>query len=142
MKRSDLFIRLTAAVLFLAVVSYIGVLIYNSLMNTYITTEAIGYSIEETVPLYGFIVREEQVLLEAGTSVMPIVREGERVASGQAIAVELLSREGLDIAAEIRQLNMRVAQLEALGTDIEAAGFISVRNLSQAIHNRDFSRLD
>lgn len=142
MKRSDLFIRLTAAVLLLAVASYVGVLIYNSLMTTFITTEAVGYSIEEAIPFQGFIVRREEVLTESSISVLPIVREGERVASGQAIAVELLDQEALEIAAEIRQLSMRISQLEALGSDIEAAGFISVRNLSQAVHNNNLSRLD
>jgi hypothetical protein len=111
-------------------------------MTTYVTAEAVGYSIEETIPLQGYIIREEQVLTDAGISVLPIVREGERVASGQAIAVELFSDEARETAAEIRRLNMRIAQLEALGSDVENAGFISVRNLSQAIHSSDFSRLD
>ena len=142
MKRSDLFIKLTALVLLIAVVSYVGVLIYNALMTTFITREAIGYTIEETIPLQGYIVRTEEVLTDAGVSVLPIVREGERVASNQAIAVELLNYEAREIAAEIRELTMRIAQLEALGSDVDAAGFVSVKNLSQAIQSGDFSRLD
>ena len=141
MKRSDLFIRLTAAVLFVAVVSYVGVLIYNTLMTSFATTEAVAYSIEETIPLQGFIIRNEEVLTDAGRSVLPVVREGERVGSGQAIAVELLNNEAIEIAAEIRELSMRIAELEALGADVAFSGFVSVRNLSQAVHSNDLSRL-
>ena len=142
MKRSDLFIRLTAAVLFLAVTSYIGVYVYNALITTYITIDAVGYSIEETVSVQGYVVRTETVLTDVGASMLPIVRDGERVANGQAIAVELLNQEAIETAAEIRTLSMRIAQLESLGGDIEAAGFISVRNLSMAVHQGNLSRLD
>lgn len=142
MKRSDFFIRLTTAVLFLAVASYVGVLIYNALTTTFVTMEATRYVIEETIPFQGILVREEVVLSEAGAASLPIVREGERVSVGQAIAVELLNAEAREIASEIRQLNMRIAQLEALGGDIDAAGFISVRNLSKAVQSGDLSRLD
>ena len=142
MKRSDLFIRLTAAVLFLAVASYIGVVIYNALMTTYITTDAVGYSIEETVPVQGYIIRTETVLTDVGSSTLPIVRDGERVYTGQAIAVELLNQEAIETAAEIRAVSMRIAQLESLGGDIEAAGFTSIMNLSMAVHSGNLSRLD
>ena len=142
MKRSDLFIRLTAAVLLIAVASYVGVLIYNALMTTFITREAIGYTIEETIPLQGYLVRTEEVLTDAGISILPIVREGERVASNQAIAVELFHYDAREIAAEIREINMRIAQLEALGGNIDEAGFSSVRNLAQAVQSSDLSRLD
>ena len=142
MKRSDLFIRLTAGVLFLAVASYVGVYIYNSLVVTFVTSEAIGYSIEETVPTQGYIVRTETVLSDAGSSVLPIVSEGEKVAQGQAVAVELLGREALETAEEIRSVNMRIAQLESLGGDMEVAALQSVVSLSRAVHSGDLSRLD
>jgi len=142
MKRGDLFIRLTAAVLFLAVASYVGVYVYNAVVTTFVTTEAIGYSIEETVPTNGFIIRTEQALTDAGSSVLPIVSEGEKVALGQVVAVELLGHEALETASEIRSLNMRIAHLESLSGDIEAAALQSVVNLSRSIHSGDFSRLE
>ena len=142
MKRSDFFIRLTAALLLIAVLGFIGVYVYDAVMTTYVTTEAVGYSIEETVPVQGYIIRTETVLSDVGVSTLPIVREGERVAVGQAIAVELLDRVALDMAAEIRTLNMRIAQLESLDGDISSAGFTSVRNLSAAVHSGNLTRLD
>ncbi|MCL2226028.1 MAG: hypothetical protein FWB97_00130 [Oscillospiraceae bacterium] len=145
MKRSDFFIRLTTGVLFLAVVSYIGIYIYNAVANTFVTTPAISYSIEETFPAEGFIIRTEAVLADfSGNTVLPIVGEGERVANGQAVAVEYLTREALEAAGEIRSLQMRIAQLEAAGSGraSDTARLESVMNLSWAVRNGDMSRLD
>jgi hypothetical protein len=142
MKRSDFFIRLTTAVLFLAVASYIGVSIYNAVINTYVTTTAISYSIEDSFPAYGYIVRSETVIAGAGDSVMPTVNEGEKVASGQIVAVEYLNREALETASELRALSLRIAMLEAPGGMADAARLDSVIALSAAVHSGDLSRLD
>jgi len=142
MKRSDFFIRLTTGVIFLAVACYIGVSLYNAFVNTYTTTPAISYAIEETLPAQGFIVRSETVLTEIGVSVLPIVGEGERVAAGQAIAVEYMSINALETASEMRSLRLQIAQLESIRGDSDAAGFNAILELSSAVSNHDFRRLD
>jgi len=142
MKRSDFFIRLTTGVLFLAVACYIGVYLYNALANTFVTTKAISYAIEETLPAQGYIVRMETVLSNVGTAVLPIVGEGEKVAAGQAIAVEYMNVGALEMASEIRALTMRIAQLEASGTSGDAASFEAIIALSSAVYNNDFKDLD
>jgi len=143
MKRSDLYIRLTTGVLFLAVASYIGVYLYNSIVNTYTTTTAFIYSIEETLEVHGFIVRTETVLTEPGDAASPVVNEGEKVAVGQAVAVEYTSREALETAGEIRALRMQIAQLEAIGRrGGDAVNLDSVLELSESLQRGDFSRLD
>ena len=103
LKRSDFFIRLTTGVLFLAVASYIGVYFYNAMVNTFVTTIAVSYAIEETFPVQGYIVRTETVITDRSADVTPVAGEGERVASGQVIAVEYMSREALDTAGELRR---------------------------------------
>jgi hypothetical protein len=145
MKRSDLFIKLTTVVLFLAVASYIGVNIYNTVMNTYEIATAISYSVEETFPAQGYIIRTEVVLTNIGEAVLPIVGEGEKVASGQIIAVEYMNREALETASELHELRLRIAQLEAPGTDAaatEAISLGSVMELSSAVQSGNLSRLD
>jgi len=142
MKRSDFFIRLTTGVLFLAVASYIGVYIYNALMNTYVTTVAFSYAVEETFPAQGYIVRAETVLTDVGATILPVVGEGEKVASGQAVAVEYSSREALETAGEIRTLRIKIAQLEASSDAVEASALESVMRLSEAVHGGDLRRLD
>jgi len=143
MKRSDFFIRLTTGVLFLAVVSYIGVYVYSAVINTFVITTAVSYSIVETFPAQGFVVRSEEILAESRDSLLPIVGEGEKVASGQAIALEFLSTEAFETAAELSALRMRVAQLEALdNATVEATRLGSVMELSRMVNRSDFSRLD
>ena len=127
--------------LFLAVASYIGVYLYNALSNTYVTTTAVRYAIEDTFPAQGYIVRTETVLTDVGAAILPVVGEGEKVASGQAIAVEYLNRSALEAASEIRELKFRIAQLESPGNNEETAGFESVIALSTAVRHGDLSRL-
>jgi len=142
MKRSDFFIRLTTGVLFLAVACYAGVSLYNAFVNTYTTTPAISYAIEETLSADGFIIRTETVLEYDVGAVLPIVGEGEKVAAGQAIAIEYLSRDALEIASEIRSLRLRLAQLESARGANDQAGFDAVIELSSAVSNNDLRRLD
>ena len=143
MKRSDFYIRIVTVVLFLAVLSYICVYIYNATINTYITMPAISYSVEETLSTQGYIVRTETVLTDAGGAVLPSVGEGEKVASGQVVAVEYKTREALEAASEIRSLKLRIAQLKS--TDVsafDAGGSKCVMELSAAVRRGDLSRLE
>jgi len=142
MKRSDFFIRLTTGVLFLAVACYIGVYAYNAVVNAYETTDAVRYSIEETLPAQGFIVRTETILTEGGSAVLPIVSEGEKVASGQVIAVEYLSNDALELASEIRSLRLKIAQMDSFRGNSDSAGLGAVLELSAAVNSHDFRRLD
>ena len=142
MKRSDLFIRLMTGVIFLAVACYGGILLYDAIANPYETIVATGYTIEETLPAEGYIVRSEIVLTDFRSSVFPIVGEGEKVASGQAIAVEYFSTQALEIASEIRTLTMSIAQLEAGALLDDAAGRAMVLELSSAVHMQDLRKLD
>lgn len=142
MKRSDLFIKIITAVLFLAVISYIGVYIYKAMINTYVTTPAINYSVEESRGAQGYIVRSETVLTDTSTAVLPIVDDGEKVASGRAVAVEYTSREALEAAGELRSLRLKIAQIEESGGSAESICFDSVLALSTAVHSGDLSNID
>jgi len=142
MKRSDFFIRLTTGVLFLAVACYIGIYLYNALVNAYETTEAIRYSIEETLPAQGFIVRTEVILTDSSDAVLPIVGEGEKVAAGQVFAVEYLSHDALELASEIRSLRLKIAQMESVRGNTDSAGFNAILMLSSAVNTNDLRRLD
>jgi len=142
MKRSDFFIRLTTGVLFLAVTCYIGVYLYNALVNPFETTPAVQYVIEETLPAQGFIVRTEAVITDGIGTAFPIVGEGEKVAKEQAIAIEYLSIDALEVAAEIRSLRLKIAQMESNRGSIDTAGFDALLDLSAAVNNHDLRRLD
>ena len=142
MKRSDFFIRLTTAVLFLAITAYIGVYLYNAITNTFATEAAIRYSIEETLPAEGFIVRTESILYDTSPRVLPVVREGERVGVGQAVAIEFMSAAAMETASEIRWLNMQITQLETDRNVTDEEHFETIRELSRAVNLMDLRRLE
>jgi len=142
MKRSDLFIRLMTGVIFLAIACYGGILLYDAVANPYETTVAVSYTIEETLPAEGYIIRSETVLSDFSPSVLPVVREGEKVASGQAIAVEYFSTEALEIASEIRSLTMSINQQSSAGRIDDAAGRALILELSAAVHTQKLNKLD
>jgi len=142
MKRSDFFIRLTTGVLFLAVACYIGVYLYNAFVNPFETIPAVRYVIDETLPAQGFVVRTETVITDGIGTAFPIVSEGEKVAKEQAIAIEYLSIDALEVAAEIRSLRLKIAQLESNRGSVDTAGFDALLDLSAAVNHRDLRRLD
>jgi len=142
MKRSDFFIRLTTGVLFLAVACYIGFYIYNAVVNPYTVTPAVSYTIEETLPTQGFIVRTEFVLTNTGAAVLPVVSDGEKVASGQAVAVEYPNADALEVAGELRTLRLKIAQYESTDAVNDASGYENMLQLSAAIHDGNLTGLD
>jgi len=142
MKRSDFFIRLTTGVLFLAVACYIGVYLYNAFVNVYETIPAVRYSIGETLPAQGYIIRSETVIEDSSLAILPLVGEGEKVAAGQAIAIEYMTTDALEMASEIRSLRLRIAQLESFRGNNDTASFDAVVELSSAVITSDLRRLD
>jgi len=143
MKRSDFYLRIITVVLFLAVASYIGVYIYNATINTYVTAPALSFSVEDTISTYGYVVRSETALTDVGVTILPTVSDGEKVASGQAIAVEYMNREALEMASELRALRLRIAQLESFDYDeLEVARFRGAKELSAAVQDGDLSNID
>ncbi|MCL1835145.1 MAG: hypothetical protein FWG48_03195 [Oscillospiraceae bacterium] len=142
-KKGDFYIKLITAVLFLAVACYFGVYIYNATQNTFVTTPAFSYTIEDAIPASGYIIRTEMAILDTGVTILPIVSEGEKVASGQAVAVEYTDRDAYEIAGEIHELRLRIAQLEMSGGSIsEKTIYESVLELSKAVNTSDLGRLD
>lgn len=141
MKRGNFYMKLTTAVLFLAVVGYVGVYIYNATQNTYVTAAAYGFTVEDSVAAQGFVVRTEAVIEGAGSEVLPIVSEGEKVASGQTVAVEYTGSAALKIAGEIRELRLRISHYLEMG-DASTAGYESVLELSKVLHNGNMSKFD
>jgi len=135
MRRSNLFIKLIAVVVFIAVASYIGFYAFNAMQNVFVTMPAVSYTIEETSPARGFVVRSETVLPGGGEMIMPVVGEGVRVRAGGAVAVEYAGRQALETASEIYALRLQIAQLERLADgDAEAMSLASVVDLSRAVH--------
>ena len=143
MRRSDLFIKLTTAVLFLGILSYIGVYVFRGVRNTFETMPAVSYTIEEATAVSGYIIRTETVISGGGDMVLPVVDEGVRVGTGQPLAIEYTSAAALETASEIHATRLRITQLEASsGQDSAVMSRQSIVDLSRAVRTDDLQRLD
>ena len=141
MKRSDFYIRILTAVLFLAVASYISVYVVGALRNTFVTMTAGSYTIEQTLPAEGFIVRTETVMADASRDILPFVSEGERVGVGQVVGREYFTTQALETASEIRAIRLKLENFDNLRVGADS-GFQSVMALSRAVQSGDLSALD
>ncbi|MCL2408672.1 MAG: hypothetical protein FWC96_03550 [Oscillospiraceae bacterium] len=138
-----MFIKLTTGVLFLGILSYIGVYIFRGIRDTFVTMPAVSYTIEDSVNVSGYIIRTEALLPGGGAMILPVVDEGVRIGAGQPLAVEYTSLAALETASEIRATRLRIAQLEgATGRDPAVMSLQSIVDLSRAVQADDLQRLD
>ena len=144
MKQSGIYIKLITVVLLLAVLTYIGVIIYNSIANAYETTTAVSYVIDDTAMAQGYLIRYETVMTERGEAILPIAEDGQKVASGQPVAVQCMSSAAIETAGEVQTLKKRIARLESFGNEASsaAASMASVMELSKAVRRGDLRQLD
>ena len=104
--------KLLSAVGLLAIVLYFGIQIYQYLSNPFSTTLAYDAAAEDSIPLSGWIVREEEVFHVDATTVTHPLDDGEKAGYGQTIAVAYQSAQSLETVARIETLTLQLEQLE------------------------------
>lgn len=146
MLRSDFVMKLMSVVLLIAIAVYIGLYVFNVAGNPLKTTMAKRFTVEESCSAEGYIVRNEKLLTGDGKSVTLLAAEGEKIASGQAIAVSYEDKEALERASEIRALSL---QIEANETGAEASldpqsskPDECILALSDAVQHKNFENLE
>ena len=145
MLRSDFLMKLMSVVLFIAVAAYIGVYIYHSASNKLETEAAVCYTLEESGAAEGYIVRCETVLTGDDGIVSLVAGEGEKVSSGQAVAVCYEGETALARASEIYALQLQIKEAraaKAASTALTASEIDGcVLAFSEAVQHRDFDKL-
>lgn len=147
MKRSDFLIRFTFVLALAAIVIYIGYALYYSQVNPLRTVSAATGYVTETAPTVGYAVREETVIASGVQDAVVVIEDGTKVAVGGKLAVRYLTGDSVERAAEIRETELRIAQLEALSsasTDEGAAVLAreSARTVATMAANGTFSDID
>ncbi|MDR1590046.1 MAG: hypothetical protein LBS51_07630 [Oscillospiraceae bacterium] len=147
MRRSDLFIKLVSAALFVAVLCYIGLYAYSALKNPFQTVSAEHGAHSSSASAQGYIIRSERVVQGGGGEITPAVDEGEKVAVGALIANGYSGEQAIARADEARALRLRIAQLEQNQEPADARGettpaFDAAFALSLAVQRRDFAELE
>ncbi|NLV49929.1 MAG: hypothetical protein GXY20_04445 [Clostridiales bacterium] len=121
MKKTDLAIRITALVFFIAILAYIGVYVYQSLDNPFKTAVAAAYSVYDSHEAKGIVVRDEEVIIYNGGIVYVTARDGVRVSAGSEIAVAYRDTDDMETAERIAELETQVTQLETIESTLESA---------------------
>lgn len=111
MKQGTVIIRIMILVLFLGILAYFGVYIYNALTANTVTATLYSYTAEEQVTATGYFFRDEVVLGEGADLTEVLCAEGERVGSGDVVARNYANSEGYEIQ---RQLDEAKSTLEGL----------------------------
>lgn len=113
MKQGTFTIKLVMAILFGAVVLYIGYYAVNLLLFPLTTAPVYTDTADVSLPVSGYVVRDEAVI-PASYSIVDIQREeGERVGRGKVIAEAFKSADALARSQKIRALEQRLDQLKA-----------------------------
>lgn len=111
MKSSPAF-KILSGVVLAAVVLYFGIQIYRYYSNPFSTTLTYQASAENSIPMTGWLVRDEETFHSDAATVTHSLREGERVGFHQTVAMAYDSDQALNTVTEIGNLELQLQQLE------------------------------
>jgi hypothetical protein len=113
MKQGTLITRITMLILFIGVVIYLAFYAAQRLNDPFTTAMAYQDSLNDSVEVSGVLVREESVL-SGGAAIMDILpEEGERVRSGQAVAILYQSSDAMERKTQLQSLEQQREQLQS-----------------------------
>lgn len=124
MKQGKPLITLVILILAATVAIYFAAYIYNALDDPYRTTQVYAYTSYDSVTVEGLVVREARVL-PAQSGILEITRaEGEKVGTGQEIALVYRDSQAQANQVQIEELEMEIELLEYAidqGGDLDSA---------------------
>ena len=144
MERSDALIKFISVLVFLTLLVYMGYALFETQNDPLRTVLAVSMELSEGIDTEGCAVRDEQVLSAYGGSISVTAGEGERVASGAAVAMSYSGSAALERAESIRELELQIEQIEAAlsGKSVEESARECIVSLSESVGKGDLSNLD
>lgn len=141
--RSDALIKLVAILVFVAVMSYLGVSFVSGYRNPLRTVKAVGMETHDGLETSGFIVRDEYVLTATGSNFAVTVTEGARLALGETVAVHYSGSAAMERAQRISDIQLRIRQLTAIknGKSGDELSGSAIQSLSRLVLSEDLGDL-
>lgn len=112
MKDRALGTKFLLALVTLGVLAYFGIQAFRYFTDPLTTTAAYAYSVDRSVSLSGYVVRQELVLEDSGGLLRLQRTEGERVSAGGTVALVYSDQASLDRQTELASLEARLEQLQ------------------------------
>ncbi|MBE6949591.1 MAG: hypothetical protein E7456_07090 [Ruminococcaceae bacterium] len=143
MERTDTLIKVIAVVVFIALMCYVGYYFIDSQLNPLVTASAMEYTIKDTASTEGYAVRTEEQLSEGSARVSVTAEECEKLSAGSTYAYKFRTRQAMEAADRTRELELRIAWLEALEangtTAADSMAKDSVRAVAYSTKGGNFS---
>lgn len=112
MKDRALGTKFLLALVTLGVLAYFGIQAFRYFTDPLATTAVYAYSVDRSVSLSGYVVRQELVLEDSGGLLRLQRTEGERVSAGGTVALVYSDQASLDRQTELASLEARLEQLQ------------------------------
>ena len=112
MKASTPIFKILSVAVLVAVVLYFGVQLRNYLTDPITTTLAYAATAEDTIPINGYLVRQEETFSSSAKTLSHEQAEGAKVGIGQTIAVAYSNASALDTVEQIETLELHLQQLQ------------------------------
>lgn len=112
MKRSTPIFKILAAFVVLGVLSVLGIQVWQKAANPQVITRVYYAQSEQTVPVEGWIVRQEECFHTESGTLIHACREGEKVGAGQTLATAYSSVGALETVKAIEEKQLQLEQLE------------------------------
>ena len=128
MKQGTLLNKIVMLVLLAAIVVYLIASAWNSLHEPFSTVVSYAYSVDDSLEVTGFLVREETVIPGQSGIVDLLPQEGEKVSRGGTVALLYQNSSALDRKQELYALELEREQLQYSLTQEDAGRDASALN--------------
>ena len=151
MNKSDVLLKVVSALVFCAMVAYMAVYIIHRITEPVETALVVTSTMTDSSTLSGLVVRDELVISSDAPYINVAVSDGEKVGSGQTVAVVYSSEEALERAANLSALEAEIRDTESA---LSATGVVSaaqsrdqsiydaIIGLSASMRNASFAGVD
>lgn len=125
--KSTLIFKILSIAVLTAVVVLLGIEVYRYFHQPVATSVAYMGQFSESIQTTGWVIRQEQTLPASSGTVLRQVAEGEKVRSGQTIAVSYGSKSDLETVGKLEDAQLKLQQLEfALSSFLDSDAALKV----------------
>ena len=110
MRSTPIFKFLSVAVL-LAVAALLGVEAYRYFHQPVSVSVAYAGQVADSIPVNGWVIRQETPLPEVSGTLLRQVQEGEKIHAGQTVAKAYASKDALETVKQLEDAELKLQQL-------------------------------
>ncbi len=130
MKKTDALIKVMTGLVLCAMIAYLSVYLVRRITDPVQTALAVTATMSDSASMSGLVVRDELVLQSQEEYIDVIVSDGERVSTGQTVAVAYNSEEALARATDLDSLSQEIEEVKAALENAEGTNLAGNRETS------------